>query len=186
MEVQQQLDCLHNGRASGHACLPAELLRYAKEAAQPGQPSPPHLLAPALAELISCLFRNADVPASLNLGLVTPVFERRGSRADAANYRPIAVTEPVMRLYAGILNQRLAFTEDRLLLADSQAGFRPHLAVRHQVFAVRHLIDKQVAAGQKLFVCFLDLTAAYDRVSRPLLWEVPRLLGVHGAMLAVV
>ena len=127
------------------------------------------------------------MPASLKFGLVTLVFKRRGSKTDAANYRPIAVTEPVMRLYAGIINQRLvAFTENRLLLADSQADFRLHLAVRHQVFAVRHLIDKQVAAGQKLFVCFLDLTAAYDRVSWPLLWEVPRRLGVHGAMLAAV
>ena len=60
--------------------------------------------------------------------------------------------------------------------------------MQHQIFAVQHLINKQVAAGQKLFVCFLDLTAAYDRVTRPLLWvrEVPRRLGVHGAMLAAV
>ena len=45
MEVQQQLDCLHNGRASGQAVQPAEPLRYAKEAAQPGQPAPPYCFA---------------------------------------------------------------------------------------------------------------------------------------------
>ena len=92
-----------------------------------------------------------------------------------------------MRLYAGVINQRLVtFTEDRSLLADSQAGSRPHLAVQRQIFAVQHLIDKQVPAGQKLIGCFLELTAAYDRVSRPLLWEVLGRLGVHGAMLAAV
>ena len=58
--------------------------------------------------------------------------------------------------------------------------------MQHQIFAVQNLIDEQVAAGQQQCVCFLDLTAAYDRLSRPLLREVLRRLGVHGAMLAVV
>ena len=40
-EVQQQLDCSHNGRAAGQAGLPAELLRSAKEAPQSGQPPNP-------------------------------------------------------------------------------------------------------------------------------------------------
>ena len=36
-EVQQQLDRLYNGRAAVQAGLPAELLRYYKDAPQPGR-----------------------------------------------------------------------------------------------------------------------------------------------------
>ena len=51
-----------------------------------------------------------------------------------------------------------------------------------------------MAENQKMFSCLLDLTAAEDRVSMPLLWDecsgvfrtVLKCLGVHGALLAAV
>ncbi len=57
--------------------------------------------------------------------LVTPVF-KRGDPGDPANYRPIAVTEPLSRLYATVLNARLvSFTEECHLRDPTQVGFRP-------------------------------------------------------------
>ena len=52
-EVVSQLPKLHNGRSAGHADLPAEFLRYARQLPQPNQPLPPHLLAPILADVLS-------------------------------------------------------------------------------------------------------------------------------------
>jgi hypothetical protein len=94
------------------------------------------------------------------------------------------VTEPLMRLYAVILNNRLLkFTEEHALRVDSQTGFRPGLSTIHQLFALQHLVDKQAARGVPLFACFLDLKSAYDRVPRNLLWQALARLGVHGRML---
>ena len=122
------------------------------------------------------------VPASFNGSLVTPIF-KRGDKLDPSNYRPIGVTEPIMRLYANILNARiLAFTEDAGLRVDTQAGFRPGLSTVHQLFTLQHLIDSQ----SPLYACFLDLKGAYDRVNRHILWEVLRRLGVAGRMLAAI
>ena len=51
------------------------------------------------------------MPKDYNGGLVTPVF-KEGASLNAGNYRPIAVTEPILRLYANILNARLlGYTE---------------------------------------------------------------------------
>ena len=185
-EIVSQLPRLHNGRSAGHADLPAEFLRYAQQPPQPQQPPPPHLLAPTLADLFTAMMSSGDVPASVNLALVTPCY-KRGSKADTANYRPIAVAHPLMRLYAGILNTRLLeYTEGHDLRAPSQAGFRPHQSVVHQIFSLQHLIDRQIHAGQHLYVCFLDLKSAYDRVSRPVLWQILQRLGLHGSMLQAV
>ena len=83
-------------------------------------------------------------------------------------------------------NEALAVAEASRLRAASQAGFRPGLSVLHQGFALQQLIDRQKRRGQPLYVCQLDLQGAYDRVSRPLLWQVLARLGVQGRMLAAI
>ena len=40
--------------------------------------------------------------------------------------------------------------------------------------------------GKHLYTCFLDLKGAYDRVQRPLLWQLLQRLGVHGVMLRAI
>ena len=40
--------------------------------------------------------------------------------------------------------------------------------------------------SQPLYCCFLDLKGTYDRVQRPLLWQVFRQLGVHGRILKAI
>ena len=185
-EVLDGLHKLHNGRSSGSLGIPAELYRYAHTPADIGDLPSEHLLAPALTKVLNSMFQAGDVPACVNEGLVTPVF-KKGDPFDTANYRPIAVTDPLMRLYAVILNARLQnYTEQQHLRADTQTGFRPHLSTEHQLFALQSFIDSSHASSTPLYCCFLDLKGAYDKVQRPLLWQVLERLGVHGPMLAAL
>lgn len=139
-EVLEGLQKLHNGRAQGPQGYPAELLRYASETPFPNEPPPVHVLAPILVKVLNAAFQVGHVPQSANSSLITPVF-KKGDPLDTSNYRPIAVTNPIMRLYAGILNTRLIdFTESRRLRAASQAGFRPKLSTVHQLFSLQHFI----------------------------------------------
>ena len=185
-EVQVALQNLHNGRAKGAYGLPSELLRYAKLPSTKDRPNPPHLLVPTLTVLINSLFSQGAVPESINASLITPVY-KKGDPFDTSNYRPIAVTEPIMRLYAGILNARLVqFTEQGQLRAESQTGFRPELATTHQLLALQHFLSESRHARTPLYACFLDLKGAYDKVQRPLLWQALQKLGLHGRMLAAI
>ena len=92
-EVQCGLQHLHNGRACGRDGLPAELLRYARV------DSSPHVLAPILVDAFNAASVVGKVPACFNYALVTPV-HKKGDKLNTQNYRPIAVTDSVMRLYA--------------------------------------------------------------------------------------
>ena len=105
-EVLAGLQNLHNGRATGVQGLPAELFRYAKDERAPGMSPPENVLAPALVAVLNSAFVAGQVPPYVNGSLITPV-HKKGSKVDTLNYRPIAVTEPIMRLYAGILNARI-------------------------------------------------------------------------------
>ena len=185
-EVIEGLSELHNGRAKGMQGVPSEFLRYAKLEPEPRKPAPVNVLAPVLTAVLNTAFQVGIIPSQVNGGLVTPVF-KKGDPLCTANYRPIAVTEPVMRLYAHILNTRLVkFTEENNLRAPTQSGFRPELSTLHSIFALQHFVDGAQANSQQLYTCFLDLKGAYDRVQRPLLWQVLQRLGVHGPMLAAL
>ena len=94
-EVKQAVASLGNGRASGMSGLPAEFLRYAWLPASPDL-NPSVALVLALTALLNCMFQQGHVPAVANRALVTPVY-KKGSHLDTSNYRPLAVTEAVMR-----------------------------------------------------------------------------------------
>ena len=185
-EVQAGLARLHNGRAKGPQGLASEFLRYAQPERKKGEPQPEHALLPAITAVLNVAFCSGFVPAEYNGGLISPVF-KKGDSLDQGNYRPIAVTEAVMRLFAGILNARiLRFTEDAGLRAETQAGFRPGLSTLHPILSLQHFVHVAKSSGQPLFACALDLKGAYDRVQRPFLWRVLQRLGIHGDMLAAI
>ncbi|DBB04138.1 TPA: hypothetical protein ACH3X1_013186 [Trebouxia sp. C0004] len=68
---------------------------------------------PCLQLLYNTAFSTGSEPWSLKTSLVTPIF-KNSDATDTTNYRPKAVGEPLSRLYASILVQRLVhFTEQR-------------------------------------------------------------------------
>jgi len=185
-EIEVALQKLHNGRSGALLGYTSELLRYAKLTATDEDPAPEHLLVPCLQLLFNTAFSTGSVPQSWKASLVTPIF-KKGVATDTANYRPIAVGEPLSRLYASILVQRLVhFTEQHDLRSPTQAGYRPEYSTIHQAFVLQHVIDKHRCLKNPLYLCFVDLKSAYDRVQWPLLWDLLLRLGVHGKMLGAV
>ena len=53
-------------------------------------------------------------------------------------------------------------------------------------FALQHVIDKHRRANQPLYICFVDLKSAYDKVQWHLLWGLLQRLRVHGHMLGAI
>ena len=72
------------------------------------------------------------------------------------------------------------------LRVQAQAEFRAQRSVNYNLFALQHAIDKSLRSHMPLYCCFVDLTAAFDRVPRSLLWERLRSCGVSKQMLAAI
>ena len=106
-EVEVGLQKLHNGRSAAMLGYTSELLRNAKLSATSESPAPPHLPASA-----DAAFSTGQVPQSWKSSLVTPIFKKGDTTAatDTANYRLIAVGEPISRMHANMLAQRLLVT----------------------------------------------------------------------------
>ena len=164
------------------------MLRYAQLTATDEDPAPEHLSSWCLAFSFSStqLSAQGPVPQSWKTSLVTPIFNK-GDATDTANYRPIAVGEPLCRLVASILVQRLVhFTEQHDVRSPTQAGYSPEHSIIHQAFVVQHVIDQHRRLKTPLYLCFVDLKSAYDQVQWPLLWDLVRRLGVQSRMLGAM
>ena len=70
-------------------------------------------------------------------------------------------------------------------LPEEQSGFRPQRSTVDMMFVVRRL-QELARKDTPLYLCFIDLTKAYDSVDRTLLWDVLARFGVPPRMLAVI
>ena len=76
----------------------------------------------------------------------------------------------VAKLYESVLEARLRrATEDKP--GPWQHGFRKGVVTCDMVFALRQLIEKHWEFNQPLYVAFLDLDKAFDRIPRGNLWR---------------
>jgi len=104
--IMPGLKRLHDGRSYATSGVLAELLSLCPTSPTPEHPSPPHLLAPALLNLLGAAFMLGHVPDLADFAPVTPII-KKGLNFDPAIYRSIAVSAPILRLYANILNARV-------------------------------------------------------------------------------
>ncbi|KAK9817444.1 hypothetical protein WJX74_007421 [Apatococcus lobatus] len=163
VEVQKALPKLSNAKAPGQAGWPAELLRHATYWLEDehGNRDKILLLVPLLTDFLNAFFLSGSVQACFTCGLVTPI-HKKGCSLDPANYRPIAVGEPLYKLYTTILDDRLVRgSEEHGLCSPAQAGFRPGKSTAHHLFALRHFIDHALLTKRPLYTCFVDLQKAY-------------------------
>ena len=72
------------------------------------------------------------------------------------------------------------------ILPEEQSGFRPNRSTTDITFVVRRLQELGRKKRIPLYVCFFDLTKAYDSVDRTLLWTVPARFGVPQIMISVI
>ena len=61
---------------------------------------------------------------------------------------------------------------------DSRFGFVPGRGTTDAIFVVRQLQEKYLAANKKLYMAFIDLAKAFDRVPRKVIWWALRKLCV--------
>ena len=69
---------------------------------------------------------------------------------------------------------------------DFQFGFVPGRGTTDAIFIVRQLQEKYLAANKRLYMAFVDLEKAFDRVPRKVIWWALRKLGVDEWIVSLV
>lgn len=90
------------------------------------------------------------------------------------NYRGLCLLSSISKLLTKILSAKLTH---QVGTSEEQQGFRTNRSTIDAIFILRQLVEKSIEFNKPLYLCFVDLTQAFDRVQ---LIDVLRILQEKG------
>ena len=147
---------LSSGKAPGSDAIPAEIYKVG---------GPPE--AEKLTELFHIMWRKEAIHQEFKDATIIHLFKREGNPQVCDNHRGISLLSIAGKILARVLLNRLnEHLEQSGLLPESQCGFRKNRGTIDMIFTARQLQEKCQEQNVDLYMTFVDLTKAFDIVSR--------------------
>ena len=165
-EVMKAVSELQTGKSPGPDGIPPEIYKAGGQA-----------LCEQLTRLFSLFWEKGEVPQDLKDANIIHLYKNKGDKSSCDNHRGISLLSIAGKLLARVLLNRLTKHLVDNIVPESQCGFRQNRGTVDMVFAIRQLQEKCIEQRQDLYLLFIDLTKAFDTVSRPGLWTILSKLG---------
>ena len=133
-----------------------------------------------------CLcWREGSVPEDMRGAKIMTLYKNKGDRRDCNSYRGISLLSTVGKVFVRVILARLQVLAVRMY-PESQRGFRAGRSTIDMIFSVRQLQENCQEQNHPLFLAFIDLTKAFDLVSRNRLIQLLKKIGCPPRLLAIV
>ena len=115
------------------------------------------------------------------------VIHKKGDKTEPKNYRGIAVSSNLCKLFCIVLHNRLTtFCDSHKVIPCEQIGFRKGSRTQDHILVLKTIIDKYISKSKKLFICFIDFSSAFDTIWRnALIYKLVK-AGVGGNMIKII
>ena len=173
-ELSKAIDNLACGKAPGLDSIPAEVLKHGK----------PSILQP-LYELLCHCWEKGHIPQDITDASIVTLYKNKGDRSDCNNYRGISLLSIIGKVFARVALGRLQSLASRVY-PESQCGFRARRSTVDMIFSLLQLQEKCREQQQPLFLAFVDLTKAFDLVSRSGLFQILQKIGCPPKLIALI
>nr|KAG5691627.1 hypothetical protein BaRGS_023798 [Batillaria attramentaria] len=173
-ELSKAIDYLSCGKAPGKDGIPPEVLKSGKPA-----------LLQHLHELLCLCWEKGHVPQDMRDATIVTLYKNKGDRSDCNNYRGISLLSIVGKVFARVVLARLQSLASRVY-PESQCGFRASRSTVDMIFSLRQLQEKCREQQKPLYIAFIDLTKAFDLVSRSGLFSLLQKIGCPPRLLQMV
>ena len=136
-QVRRALQKLKPNKATGPDGIPNEVLKMGAA-----------ILAPTLKKAFNLILLRGDpIPAWAD-GLMYLIYKGKGDKRDLNNYRGITVNNSLSKVFASLLNDRLAnFVEKRGALGQIQNGGHNNRQGLDTLFVIRTVLEKSSGSG---------------------------------------
>ena len=120
------------------------------------------------------------IPSDWKNANVTAIF-KKGSKKKPENYRPVSLTSHICKCFERIIKDEIVnHLESKLLIADSQHGFRTNRSCLTNLLESSECITKLLDEGNPVDIIYLDFSKAFDKVPHKRLIEKLRAHGIKG------
>ena len=170
-EVQGAIRKMKSGKASGVDGVKAEYLKSGGK-----------VCAEWMVRMLNVCLSSGSVPNEWKIGCIIPLYKGKGDSLECKNNRGISLLSVPGKVYGRILIDRV-IEQSEGQIGEEQSGFRKGRSCADQIFVLRQLSEKLLEKKRRLFVAFMDLEKAYDKVERDGMWQVMRINGVGGRVL---
>ena len=174
-EVVNIIESLKNNKTPGPDGVAAELLKC----------GPPELVD-ALLDMVRRIWNSGTVPQTWKDANLVTIYKNKGDRAECGNSRGIALLAVAGKILAKLINRRVANNIAEKIIPESQCGFRPNRGTCDMIFVARQLQEKCREQHVGMYMAFVDLSKAFDRVPRDLLWSILRRFGCPDNIVAII
>ena len=161
-----------SGKAAGPSGIVAEMLKPVGEAG-----------AVEVRDLTEDIISEGCIPTDWQESFIVNLFKGKEDALNRGNYRGLKLIEQVMKVLEHVVE---GLIRQRVEIDEMQCGFMSSHGTTDAIFIVLQLQEKHFAANKPLYMAFVDLEKAFDRVPRDVIWWAMRKLGIDEWLVGLV
>ena len=163
--VKKAISKMKSGKAAGPSGIVVEMIKAAGDTG-----------ATMIRDLATAIIRDGKVPTDWEESFIVCLYKGKGDALDRGNYRGFKLTEQAVKIIERIVD---GLIRQVVSIDDSQFGSVPGRGTTDAIFVVRQLQEKYLAVNKRLYMAFVDLEKAFDRVPWKVIWWALKKLGVE-------
>ena len=170
--VIEAIGKMKEGKAAGPSGVTVEMVKAGGE-----------LSSDLVHDLISDVVNEAVIPNDWTESIIINCYKGKGDATDRGNYRGLKLLDHVMKILERVVERLI---RDRIEIDSMQFGFMPGRSTTDAIFILRQLQEKYLAKDKTLYLAFVDLEKAFDRVPRKVVWWAMRKMKVPEVLVRTV
>ena len=156
-ELRNAMLKVAKGKAAGSDNVAVELLRFGGD-----------MTLDKLHQLCLEIWESGVWPEEWTQSIFIPI-HKKGDKLQCNNYRTIALVSHASKILLKVVLERMQSKLEKEI-SPEQAGFRPNRGTRDQITNLRIILEKAREMNQKVYLCFIDFTKAFDMIRHDQLW----------------
>jgi len=171
-EVGEAIAKSKSGKAAGPSGIVVEMLKASGEAGKLW-----------VTDVCNKVVMEGCIPEDWRRSWMVNVYKGKGDALECGSYRGIKLLDQVMKVLERVIEVRV---RNKVKVDGMQFGFSSGRGTTDAIFIVRQVQERFLVKGKELWMAFVDLEKAFDRVPRDVVWWALRYVKLEEWIINVI